>query len=213
MKVPMTKIGFLRLAAVAVMVAALALSGWLLRQWPGVVAGVTPFDPHGAGSFLAKPWVSAAPLLVLLLANATGAALLLLAHAAFIERHQPTRHLQTEQPGQVVPDASLKTRFALLSNWLAAPQVMTTLATAIIASWVLSFLIAMMVPSVGLRTLNGGSKMIELVDVLGVLSLVRSWVVLVALLLISLSIAILLYANAEPFDRPKNGHPGSNEGR
>lgn len=217
---PVIQIRMLRFAAGAVIVAALALSGWSFWQWQtqmdwgtmmnSVLFGYffPPFDVHQQRDLL---WADALPSVVLLLINAAGVAVLLLARAAHFERRALTNRPPIENTETGIPGGPRQARWPRLSAAATTPEVTRTLATAIVISC--AFLMVMVTSPLGWRTLTGVSMMIEFVDVFGVLSLVNSWVVLVALLLISLSIAIFLYTNAEPSDRPKSGNPGSNEGR
>lgn len=169
----------LRLAAAAVTVAALALSAWAVWRWQAPLdrlALTNPFQFDGAHP---PSWSDALTSVVPLVINSVGVAILLLAWACRLED----------------PTASKRPR---ITAGLTGPVAMTTWATIIVASCALLVVIVLASPALRWKTITGVSMMIEFVDVTGVLSLVEGWVVLVALLLISLAIAILLYADATP---------------
>lgn len=217
---PMAQIRMLRISAGVVIVAALALSGWSFWRWQTQLDGgtmmksplfgyiVLALDVHQQGDL---SWADALPSVILLLINAAGFVLLLLARAARLERHALTSRPPVENAETGTPGGARQARWPRLLDAATTPEVMTTVAIAIVISC--AFLMVMVISPLGWRTLTGVSMMIEFVDVFDVLSHVASWVVLVALLLISLAVAILLFANAEPIERTKTGRAGSNEGR
>ena len=212
MRAPTAMPWILPLLACAVIVAALTLVGWHVRFLSPAFERYSPLDPHGFDPFL---WFAVAILLLLFivpLISAAGLVILLLTHAARLESenaaNEPSSDGRRSNRGIGAQAGLWLRRLA----WEAPPALMATLATMIIITWALSFLIVLIVPVVlTWKALPGVALMIEIVDLFGMSYLVPDWVFAVASLLVNLSIAVFLYADAEPYHRPDNRHSGSNE--
>lgn len=202
---------FLRPAAFAIVVAALALSVWLFWRWHTLLdAGDIMMHPFRFDVVYRPSWAEALPSVIPLLAHAAAVALLLLARANLRDPALLTPPFQAGKPAQIrhrlVSASALRSMAAVLIVCDVVPLVLALVALPL-GSWTIF--------GIPFRTIVGISMMIEPIDVFGLVRpgdpfpVVRhTWLVMGVLLLASILIVVALYATARSINRPRTDQPG-----